>query len=154
MSDAAGSPAPIDATLANEAAGRIPTRPVLLYDDTCRFCRAMAELAMRWDRKERLAFLPWCHAQAAAWLADLDPAVRDRSMHMKLRNGRLLSGPHTFTALLRFLPGLRWLGRLGYRVRPVGWLIERAYLLPARNREPLSNVVPFRPLVFREPDFK
>jgi predicted DCC family thiol-disulfide oxidoreductase YuxK len=141
-------------TSEGHAAELLPDRPVLLYDHTCRFCRAMAELATRWDRRERLAFLPWSHEIAEAWIADLPPEVRDTSMHFKLRNGRLISGNGTFAILLSFLPGTRWLGRLGRRNRAVGWLLGNIYSLTARNRERLSPLVPYRELVVVEPELR
>lgn len=134
--------------------GAIPDRPVLLYDHTCRFCRAMAELAMRWDRRGRLGFLPWSHEIAAEWLKDLPPEVRDASMHFKLRNGRLLSGNETFAALLFFLPGAGWFGRLARRNALAGKLLAGVYSLVARNRERLSPLVPYRELVVVEPELR
>lgn len=124
---------------------------MVLYDDSCRFCRAMAELAWRWDGQARLGFLPWCHPLARGWMAGLNPDVRDASMHVMLRGGRLVSGPVTFALLLSALPGVAWMGRLGLRRGVVGRVLGGAYMLAARNREVLSRVVPYRDLVVREP---
>lgn len=119
-------------------------RPVVLYDDGCRFCIAMAKLAMRWDRRKRLAFLPWSDERAQEWMAALDPEVRDATMHIKLRDGRLLSGPGTFAVVLSFLPGMRWLGRLGRRNKVAGKALGKTYKFVARRRGTLSKLVPGR----------
>jgi predicted DCC family thiol-disulfide oxidoreductase YuxK len=143
------------ATTKQDAGGQAvagnPDRPVVLYDDSCRFCRAMAEVAMHWDREERLGFLPWNDPLAAAWLEGLDPAIRDASMHFKMPSGKLLSGRKTFALLLSYLPGAGWLGRMGRRYRGPSWILSTIYGLVAGNREPLSPLVPYRALVYRQP---
>lgn len=47
--------------------------------------------------------------------------------HLLTAQGELLSGGAAFARLWSNLPGLRLLGRLG-EVRPMPWLLERAYL--------------------------
>ena len=126
-----------------------PDRPVLLYDDGCRLCRASAEAVLRWDRAGRLALLPWSDPQALAWMQDLTPAGRDRSMHVRLPDGALLHSDEALVALLEALPGLRWLGALARRSGVVQRLVGGGYGLAAHNREILSRLVPNRAPVER-----
>ncbi len=128
-----------------------PDRPTLLYDDGCRFCRAMAELLFHLARRRELAFLPWSAPLAAAWLAGLEPDVRDASMHLKLADGTLVSGNGVFAATLAHARGLKWLAWLGGHVPGASRLLASAYGLVAGHREFLSRLVPYRPAVIREP---
>lgn len=124
-------------------------RPVLLYDDGCRLCRAAAEAVLRWERAGRLDLRPWSDPQALAWMAQLPPAVRDGSMHVRMPDGALLRSGDAMVALLDALPGLRWLGALAHRNAAVHHLVDWGYGLVARNRETLSHLVPNRPPVAR-----
>ena len=118
------------------------SRPVLLYDDGCRFCRACAAVILRWDRAGRLDILPWSHHQAAAWLRPLDPALRDRSMHLRDGEGRLHSLDEAVLHALDALPGGRGLSRAARRYSPLRSLLWRGYGLVARNRARLSPLTP------------
>ncbi|HEX2519886.1 MAG TPA: DCC1-like thiol-disulfide oxidoreductase family protein, partial [Castellaniella sp.] len=126
-------------------------RPALLYDDDCRFCRACADLVSRWDGRGTLGLLPFSSPAAIELMAPLDPAVRDRSMHLVAEDGSIASAGEAMVDLLEFLPGLRWLGRLGHRIAPLGALIGWSYRLVAGNRGFLSRIVPDRPSVMRLP---
>jgi hypothetical protein len=111
----------------------------------------MAEIIARWDRRGRLALLPWSHGLATCWMEKLTPEVRDASMHVKLSDGRLVSGDETFAVLLCFLPGARRLGRLGRRNAIAGRLLASVYAVVARKREFLSRLAPCRRPVVVEP---
>jgi predicted DCC family thiol-disulfide oxidoreductase YuxK len=132
-------------------AAQCPDRPTLLYDDGCRFCRAMAELLFRLARRRELAFLPWSTPRAEAWLCGLPAGVRDASMHLKLPDGALVSGDGVLGATLARVRGLKWLAWLGRRLPPAGRLLAWSYGLVARHRDLLSRLVPERPPVMREP---
>ena len=119
-----------------------PARPVLLYDDGCRFCRACACLIDRWNRAGCLRLLPWSDPQAAAWLRDLSPAQRDRSMHVRDIQGCLHSGDEAVLQLLEALPGLRGLARAARRFPPLRVLLWRSYAVVARYRRHLSRISP------------
>ena len=128
-----------------------PDRPTLLYDDGCRYCRAMAEVLYRLAQRRELGFLPWSSPTAQAWLARLPPAVQDRSMHLKLPDGTLVSGGRVMAATLASVRGLKWLGWLAEKVPVAGRLLAWLYDFVARHREFLSRCVPDRPPVIREP---
>lgn len=128
-----------------------PDRPTLLYDDGCRFCRAMAELLCYLASRRELGLLPWSSGVAAAWLADLAPGVRDRSMHLKLPDGMLVSGNAVFVATLAHVRGLRWMAWVGKNVPGAGSILAWQYGFLAKRRNSLSRFVPDRPAVLREP---
>lgn len=132
----------------------LPDRPVLLYDDGCRFCRACVALMARWDRAGRMALLPWSEPLAREWMAALPAATRDRSMHVQEPEGPLRSGGDALIAVLAALPGSGWLARLAERVGPLRGTLAWGYALVARNRGPLSRVVPERPAVVRRPGLR
>ena len=115
-------------------AAQRPDCPTLLYDDGCRFCRAMAELLYRLARRRELAFLPWSSALAEAWLADMAPEVRDRSMHLKLPDGTLVSGGRVAGATLASVRGLKWVAWLAAKLPVAGWLLAWQYDFVARHR--------------------
>lgn len=111
----------------------------------------MAELFYRLARPRELAFLPWSTPMAQAWLAGLDPAIRDRSMHLKQPDGTLLSGNQVFAATLACVRGLKWLGWLSRKLPPFSAFLEWTYRWVAGHREFLSRLVPYRQPVVREP---
>jgi hypothetical protein len=111
----------------------------------------MAEMLSRLARRRELAFLPWSFPDAVAWLAAIAPEVRDRSMHLKLPDGTLLSGDRVLGQTLAFVRGLKWIGWLAENVPLAGRLLARFYGLVAGRREFLSRCVPYRPAVVREP---
>lgn len=131
-----------------------PDRPTLLYDDGCRFCRAMAECLFHLARPRDLAFLPWSSPVARAWISGLEPAVRDASMHLKLPDGSLVSGNGVFARTLAQVRGLRWLAWLAARAPVFQGLLATVYSLAAGHREFLSRCVPYRPPVAREPELR
>ena len=108
-------------------------RPVLLYDDGCRFCRFAARFVARLDRARRLAFLPLDDPAAEQLLAGVPNDARLESMRLAEPDGRLLAGGEALAAVIARLgaPRLRLLGR-GYRA-------------VARRRATLGRVVPDGP---------
>jgi predicted DCC family thiol-disulfide oxidoreductase YuxK len=131
-----------------------PDRPTVLYDDGCRFCRAMAELLMRLARQENLAVLPWSSPMAMGWMAGLTPEIRDASMHLKMPDGELSSGNAVFARTLIHVRGLGWLGRLSERWRFLALVLAAGYGWAARHRAFLSKLVPYRRAVERPPMVK
>ncbi len=129
----------------------MPDRPTLLYDDGCRFCRAMAELLFRLARSRELSVMPWSSPLAFGWLEELSPEVRDASMHLKLPDGSLLSGPGVLADTLAHTRGLKWVAWLAERIPPFARYLAWQYRFVARRREFFSRVVPNRPPVHREP---
>jgi predicted DCC family thiol-disulfide oxidoreductase YuxK len=105
------------------------TRPVLLYDADCRFCRFAARSVGRLDRRERLAFLPLGDADAAPFLADVPAGERLSSLRLAEPDGRLLARGAAVKAVAAHL-GIRSAG------------LERAYDVVASRRGRLGRLVP------------
>ena len=126
-------------------------RPVLLYDDDCRFCRACAALIEKWDRRGRMALLPFSDDQARELMSAIDPEIRERSMHIVQPSGTIESGGDAMVGVLEGLPGLRWLARLARRVDLVRAAVGWAYFAVATRRDFFSRLVPNRPAPVRRP---
>lgn len=83
------------------------TRPVVLYDGGCRFCRFAARVAARFDRG-RYAYLPFDDAEAEPLLARLPEPRRYASAHVFRLDGSVWSpnsAPYRFVANRRHRVG-------------------------------------------------
>ncbi len=95
--------------------------PTLLFDGECRLCRTFARVVSWWGRSRGLRVLPFQQPAGRLLLHDLSDEEVQRSAHLVLRGGAVLSGPAAFPALLDRLPALGPLHRrLGDR-----FLIQR-----------------------------
>src|SRR5207244_6498987 len=85
------------------------TRPTLIYDGECGFCRRSVDWVQRWDREHRIALVPFQdRARVAAFNIPL-PALA-AAMHLVLPPpaGRVLSGPAAAREPLQRRPGKAW----------------------------------------------
>jgi predicted DCC family thiol-disulfide oxidoreductase YuxK len=105
------------------------TRPVVLYDADCRFCRFAARTVGRLDRRGRLALLPLGDAEAEPLLAEVPAAERFSSLRLAEPDGRLLSRGPAVKAVAAHLGA--WTGGL-----------DRAYDAIASRRSLLGRLVP------------
>lgn len=140
----------MDATHAESmGAGGSPRRPVLLYEAGCRFCRFMARLVARFDRRRRLAFLPLRDPEAAPLLAPLPEEERYASWFLSLPDGSLAGRGAGAVELLRVLEAARPAARVLAWVPPR--LLDRLYDAVARHRTALGRFVPDGPAPRRFP---
>ena len=112
------------------------SRPLVVYDDGCGFCRRWVERLRRWDRAGRLEFLPLQDAEAPA-VTGVDREGLERAAHVMLPSGEVLAGAAAFRALCPFLPG----GLLPYRLLGLPGVLplaERAYRWIARYWGPVG----------------
>jgi predicted DCC family thiol-disulfide oxidoreductase YuxK len=130
---------------------RVPVRPTLLYDDDCRFCRACADLIKAWDRRGRMALLPFSDPEARQMMSAIVSELRERSMHVVQPSGAIESGGDAMVAVLEALPGLRWLAWLSRRVSLVRGAVAWTYFVVASRRDFFSRLVPNRPAPVRWP---
>jgi acetyl esterase len=106
-------------------------RATLIYDGECGFCQDTVAIVSKWDREGRLTMIPFQEqARVAAFQIPL-PALA-AAMHLVLPDGRVLAGADAAPALLRLLPGKRWLapvfalpGVLPVARRMYGWIARR-----------------------------
>ena len=108
-----------------------PSRPVLLYDAGCRFCRFAARTVVRLDRHERIAFLPFDDPEALPLLGDMPDEARTGSIHLIDPDGRRFSRGAALTRLITHLGAPAPARTLG-----------RAYEPIARNRGKFGKHVP------------
>jgi predicted DCC family thiol-disulfide oxidoreductase YuxK len=96
----------------------------VMFDGACPLCR-----------REIGVYQSLAPLEAVAWLdvskdtAGLSPVEQARYMvrfHVRLKDGRLLSGAAAFVALWLVMPGWHWLGRIG-RLPGVTPLLELGY---------------------------
>lgn len=89
-----------------------PAKPTVYYDGACPVCSREIRFYRGREGAEALA---WVDAAACA-APDLGTGLaRERAlarMHVRLADGRLVSGAAAFAVLWRHTPGFRWLGRL------------------------------------------
>lgn len=107
------------------------------FDGSCPLCTAeIGHYASR-QHGNKLAFVDVSQTDA-----DLGPDLTAdhaiRRFHVRLPDGRVLSGARAFIAIWRTLPGWRWLARVA-RIPGVTQILELAYRL----------FLPIRPLMSR-----
>ncbi len=110
------------------------TRPTLIYDGDCGFCRRSVDLLQRWDREQRIALIPFQdQARMAAFGIPLPALAAAMHLILPAPDGRVLAGADAVPELLRLLPGKRWLA-WGFRVPGVLPVARRLYAWIARRR--------------------
>lgn len=100
----------------------------VLFDGSCPLCRREVGLYQSVAPLQNVSWLDV--SQEAAKLSQADQARYMARFHVRLPDGRLLSGAAAFVALWLVMPGWRWLGRLGQLpgVTPVLELAYRGFL--------------------------
>jgi predicted DCC family thiol-disulfide oxidoreductase YuxK len=83
------------------------SRPVLLYDGTCGFCRRWVSRLRWWDRHGALEYVAAADRGAVAGLPQLSDAALDRAMQLVAPDGRVYPGAQALPVLLPLLPGGR-----------------------------------------------
>lgn len=95
------------------------------YDGDCPICRVEIGAYRALDRGRSVTYVDVA-AIAGSPAADLDRTAALKRFHVRLPDGRLISGGRAFVALWRETPSLRWLGRIA-SLPPLIWLAEPAY---------------------------
>ncbi|MGH7753201.1 MAG: thiol-disulfide oxidoreductase DCC family protein [Gemmatimonadales bacterium] len=113
-----------------------PSRPVLIYDGECAFCRRWVERIRRWDRRHAIDAVPFQDAARVARFG-IPKADLHAAMHLVLPDGRAFAGGAAAPEILKLLPGKRWLA-WGFGVPGVLWVATRLYRWIAKRRHRLS----------------
>jgi len=116
--------------------------PTLIYDGECGICQQAVALLRRWDREQRLVYVPFQDGAQVARLGLALPALA-AAMHLVLPDGRVYAGADAVPELLRLLPGKRWLIPF-FRIPGVLPLARRIYAWIARRRHCLVRGIPGR----------
>jgi predicted DCC family thiol-disulfide oxidoreductase YuxK len=104
-----------------------PDTPITVYfDGACPLCRREIAFYRRRIEPTSADFVDVSGEEGHAPAADLDRCAALRRLHVRLSDGRLVSGASAFTAMWRVTPGLRFAGRILGR-RPWVNLLELAY---------------------------
>lgn len=92
-------------------------RPVLMYDDTCAFCRRSIRWFQARDLAHRLEYLPRQSQERAQRFPQVDAPQYQGAMQLILPDGSLRSGAAATAGALRRLAVPGWRG--------LGWCLER-----------------------------
>jgi predicted DCC family thiol-disulfide oxidoreductase YuxK len=106
--------------------------PTLIFDGECGVCRRAVALVRRWDREQRLRYVPFQDEEAIREFDIALPALA-AAMHLVLPDGRVFAGADAVPELGRLLPGKRWWA-WGFAVPGVRSLARRVYARIARRR--------------------
>lgn len=120
----------------------LATRPTLIYDGECGFCRRSADFVRRRDREQRLALIPFQDQAGVAAFGIPLPALA-AAMHLVLPDGRVFAGADAAPEVLKLLPGWRWLA-WPFRLPGVLPAARRVYAWIARRRRCLVRGYPVR----------
>ncbi len=96
----------------------------VMFDGACPLCRREIGVYQSLVPLENVAWLDV--SQGHAGLSDAEQVKYMSRFHVRLKDGRLLSGAAAFVALWLTMPGWRWLGRIG-RLPGVTPLLELGY---------------------------
>lgn len=103
-----------------------PTSCTVYYDGDCPICQREIAFYRRRAGAEHVSWVDIESADGADLGPDLDKAQAKARLHVRLADGRLVSGARGFAALWLALPAFRWAGRIAASP-PVAWPLERLY---------------------------
>ena len=124
-------------------------RPIVFYDDQCRFCRYQAQQLR--DGGVRVAILPFSDPRFRQLTPDLTEEQRLASMHVIGVDGRVHSGGDGVIEILAASPKGAWRARMARLLPPVRRKIAREYQQLADRRGELSARAPDVPPIVVEP---
>ena len=98
----------------------------VLYDGSCPLCRREIGIYRGLQPRANVSFTDVSDSRVTLPDGTSRGALLAR-FHVKIGDGRLLSGADAFLALWERMPGWRWLAFLG-KVPGVSWAMERLYV--------------------------
>ena len=110
-----------------------PRSPVLIYDAECRLCLSSKRWIERWDRRQRITFLPFQNPEARKLAPELGEMSCMDAMRLVAPDGSISSGVDAFRKMLPFLPLGKVLALFFY-LPGVPWLARKVYGRVAENR--------------------
>ncbi len=118
----------------------------IYYDGLCQLCSREIALFQRRVRGGSLAYVDISDEAFRAADHGLDPVQIHRTMHVRLEDGRLVTGMDALIAMWEFVPGFRWLAKLSRLsvIRPLADVGYAAFAyirpkFPKRKRNDCRN---------------
>lgn len=121
--------------------GGVDGEALLFYDGECQLCLRAVRLIRAWDRRQRIASLPYQSKLAARLLPDLRRSDLARAMLLLDPGGRRHRGADAVPHILSLLPGGLLL-RLLFKLPGIPALARKLYRLLAANRRSLGCALP------------
>lgn len=115
----------------------------VFFDGACPLCRREIGWYRRRPGAERIEWVDVSNTTNAMAAPDLPTAVALARLHVRMSDGRVVSGARAFAELWARLPGLRFFGRV-MRLRPVQPVLEIGYRVFLRVRPSLQRVAAAR----------
>ena len=119
-------------------------RHLLLYDEECTFCTAVARGVLALDREGRIESVGLRTPRAVRETFGLTEKERLASFHLISPSGELWSGEEAIEPLLRLVPKARGIRRALADHQSLRRMAGASYRWVARNRSWLSRLVPPR----------
>ncbi|MGH9022272.1 MAG: DCC1-like thiol-disulfide oxidoreductase family protein [Acidimicrobiia bacterium] len=119
-----------------------PSRPVLLYDGECKFCRFCAAAIAACDLRGNLGILPFGDPEAAALLEPVPAAERRASMHLARPGGSVASAGDAVLDLVGLLLRSSSAGTPANRPDTLRRIAGRTYSAVANARGTIGRFVP------------
>ncbi len=114
------------------------TRPVLLYDGDCGFCRTWIRRLERWDVHQQIQCLPSNERSTIPDLPPLSDEALNRAMHLITPDGQIFAGGCALPEMLPYLRGGRWL-RPVFAIPGIQAVTNRVYVWVAEHRHGLGS---------------
>ena len=115
-----------------------PERATLIYDGNCGFCRRWVERIRRWDRRGRLATLPYQTPDLETRFPQVSRAECTQRIHLVEPSGEVHRGAAAGREVLRRLPA-GWLWTLPFHLPGGAALTERVYVWITHRWGPLKR---------------
>ena len=110
-----------------------PALPTVYFDGDCPVCAREIAMYRREPGADAVQWVDVARCAPSGMGPDLSREAALARLHLRLPDGRLVSGARAFTQLWQSLPRWAWLGRL--MDSPPGlWLLETAYRVFLRVR--------------------
>jgi predicted DCC family thiol-disulfide oxidoreductase YuxK len=109
-------------------------RPTVYYDGGCPVCSREVRFYQGRAGAASFAWVDVAGSDDAALGPGLTRAAALARMHLRRADGTIVTGAAAFAEIWRFMPGLRWLGRL-MAIPPFGALAELGYGVFLRARK-------------------
>jgi predicted DCC family thiol-disulfide oxidoreductase YuxK len=117
-----------------------PGQVTVIYDGNCGFCRRWVERIRRWDRDQRIGFLPYQSPELATRFPQVSRAECTQRIHLVEPEGPVFKGAAAGREVLRQLPGGRlWVlplqvpGSMLVAERVYTWITKRWGPVPAER---------------------